>query len=77
VVLSDKGELYPCTICGVPMANLEDYPSLEAAIHSPGVLEWKSNLLAGTPDQACVNCLRAEEGTPAELAARVAALAGR
>lgn len=77
VVLSDKGELYPCTICGVPMAKLEDYANLEEALHSPGVLEWKRNLLAGTPDKACVNCFRAPQGSTQELEAMVAQLPPR
>lgn len=75
VVLSDKGELYPCTICGTPLANLDDYERLDDALSSPALVKWKQNLLDGTPGQACVNCLRAPEGSIKDLRALVRNLA--
>lgn len=71
VVLSDKGELYPCTICGTPLAKLDDYERVEDTLSSPAFVKWRQNLLDGTPGQACVNCLRAPAGSIEELHALV------
>lgn len=71
VVLSERGELYPCTICGTPLVRLDEVARVEDALRAPAVLQWKRDLLAGAPAQACVNCLRAPEGDAAELAAMV------
>ena len=76
VVLSERGELYPCTICGIPLAKLDDVTQLEDALRAPAVFQWKQDLLAGTPSSACVNCLRAPAGSVVELAAMVRNLTG-
>lgn len=69
VVLSEAGDLYPCMICGTPLANLKDHPDVMSAHEAPAMQAWRDSLLSGNLTEACRNCISAPIGTIGQLRA--------
>lgn len=74
VVLSEGAELYPCAICGIPLARLQEHATLLDAHRSPALEAWRQNLLEGRLGEDCRNCISAPIGTQADLVRMVQGL---